>query len=467
MEHFAPPQPSEADKDDDKDSESFLSPLSEEAKLSFYEQMQALFQTPEQEDDEDEEGEADPKKKSKKRLLDFFRRKKIARSTLEEEADTTPETTKRFPSLLNLGVEQPSNEEPEKTALDNRAENFKWQLPDLEEKPASPDNDTPVPETSPDRPATEARSEEDDQQDELDLSTSPVLPPLSAPLGGDRMPPLPPEGPLDTPPLPELPDEGGSSEALPSPSAVSGNVINNVTHIETHPNNAGPAIVGSVIVDQLSRHRDRKIRKEAQTFKKQVEKQEKAHVQAEAALDKKHQQLQEMIEQQATTQQQEKVAPIEHQPRSQTRPSPEASEKTVIETPPIIDNVESLPPQPSLTPELADANAKVVLEQIEAAAERDVAVEGQFERRHEAKDEPTVASGAQYDFSAPPPPAPSSLASADDVHSLHTRSGPKQHHPPEIITPVRSQAQLKQAAFIGVTTAAVIIAIFILLVWLG
>lgn len=169
-------------------------------------------------------------------------------------------------------------------------------------------------------------------------------------------------------------------------------------------NAVGPALISGIIVDQMSRHRDRQLRKGAEELRKKLQQSDKqqremqdqiANIQA-----KQYSHEQEQIKRAESTAGQELHIPAERvvvretvaptSTRVEAENIPESRPKQVHHT--------EEAPQPQGKAEVAtknpleakvdDPNARLVLEQAEAAAEQDIPLESYYERRHEAKDEP-------------------------------------------------------------------------------
>lgn len=460
MEYFSPPLPPEAEEDEKKKKEILSTEdiTENEVNSSFHELMRELLSSPEGDDDDEEEedDEENPKKKKRKSFLDFFRRNKVARRSLEEEStkEPAPNFAKDIPSILGIETDEDSTEE-KKGSSEERQSAEKTSAedtePDQEAERVPIDNSENV-EIPPTEPAT---PEEDGDED------IPNQPPLT-PRNLDAVsPPRPPEGSTN-----EEAPISGSSET----------VVNNVTNIENHPNNVAPALVGSLIVDQLSRHRDRKIRKEAEALKERVEKKDKQHTVAEQEIRKKQQQVKESVErlrearEKGVDSHKERTEEQKQSVRTETRQEPANQEKAHIEQDyetekreghrserhkPLASEIEPAQPEKA-----KDKGAELVFEQVAAAAEHDIAIESQYERRHEIKDEPTRAMHTTTRNNAQTSQhKPTDIAiDLDDIqHSLRQRqvdSFTKARN-------VASKQQLKKAALMGILTGVVVISIII------
>ena len=150
----------------------------------------------------------------------------------------------------------------------------------------------------------------------------------------------------------------------------------NLPHSHKEPLGAAAAI-GTVLVDQLSRRRDRKLRREhkrdMQTIKKELGKDETADSVVEITKN------------------------VREQPDQKAAKAPEVAQSISLEQDVARRNYFETTEQTAtfFKPEILtrphlpeEISPEVVLEQVEAAAEKDIPIEAAFEKRHEIKDEP-------------------------------------------------------------------------------
>lgn len=344
--------------------------------------------------------------------------------------EVTPEIPQSIDSLDQLEPAQPESAElpdqpgEEETASVDSAEPWRWH------STMSPE-DTPA---SPEEPDDE-ENEPDSTQPTAPRATPHVAPPTPPLPGGNVAPhtpnaPTPPRAPNATPPGgggPNIPPSPGvNPNTAPGSGAGSPNTLNpaapniNITNIENRPSWA-PAIVGSVIVDQLSRGRDRRLRRELEHH---AQKNKEDQEETERQLSEQTQHLRRQAREQQRLEyqmheQHRSVRPeiVSTPPEAMAEKKPERVEKTpligqmIVErqevkpekaqklpTPEITTpNVTRLQSQEVLKPKL-DKSSELIFKQAETAAEQGIALENQYERRHEVKDVATsLAGGVQGD----------------------------------------------------------------------
>lgn len=171
---------------------------------------------------------------------------------------------------------------------------------------------------------------------------------------------------------------------------------------------AGAALLGAVVANRLSKSRDRKIQAEAKELEKKVEGLQKAEEQDTYNIERLRAKSQEQADQlrakRTTSAEQPQNRPeipiVDEQNVIYVSKHPEAHNARPYNRPE--QSVESVP-EPSkrretehkdvaerkTTPEIDH----VVLQQVEQAAEHNIALERYFERRHEVKDVPTNITG--------------------------------------------------------------------------
>lgn len=242
------------------------------------------------------------------------------------------------------------------------------------------------------------------------------------------------------------------------------------------------ALAGFVAAETLSRHRDRKIRREARELKRQVDRSEKQQSREQEILTAQKRnaeqitQLQdrriETLEKEAKTTKQEVQEVYVREPAStsevkverQAQPSVERkevkpeSQRAKPEVQPVqlnpAEKVEQANPVES-----THITEELVRSQVEQAAERDVAIEAYYERRHEAKDVPTTSATGQDDS----PGAGRTVTNDEKLkRQALIQQLEQEHQSIEQSRSMYSQA-VKQGVWAG--TAVVIALVTVALVW--
>lgn len=250
---------------------------------------------------------------------------------------------------------------------------------------------------------------------------------------------------------------------------------------------AGAALVGFVAAETLSRHRDKKIRKQAKQMDREVKSQAKElesqsyelkelqQRQKEQRAELQHKRAQDTPENIAQpTQRRPEVRPTqEKQPGTQkeaqaNNPETRPAAKTPIpEKDPVARKTVEYKNSSSIDEEKRKLEGDRVspispeerwhLEQIEQAAEQDVALESYYERRHEAKDVPSThggnSTGYTYQHSTDDVSGPYSNKDATNTHVKQSSSQVQQ-------TKDEYKTAAKQGAIAGV---AIVIAVAIVL----
>lgn len=311
--------------------------------------------------------------------------------------------------------------------------------------------------------------------------------PPAAEDGGNR-PLRPPRGPEATEPPEESPETepepvayGGGGYASPDflqaprPSTVE-------RRIDSHKG----AAAAFIIADQLSRHRDRKLRREdrairrdlgrldervksTQQQKQQVEElQRRVREQAEKLREARMPAPEKVFQKQEVKQPAGTFAASERKPMSPystteqiaRREPPAAKPAFEARHEPLIARAEKYVP-----PSYDRLKPEEVLKKVEVAAEKNLPVEIVYERRHEVKDEPAQLAGQRaggLSFSPtlsnaplPPPPVP--------PPPMHTQ--PPMPLPPNEPMPLNEPSLYKHAVAGGAGAALVILAV-LLVIWL-
>ncbi len=256
-------------------------------------------------------------------------------------------------------------------------------------------------------------------------------------------------------PQPELLEPSVSVDRQPRPSRLDTNSVfptpraevPNIT-IENYGGGAGPALAGFVAAEMLRHHGNKKIREEASKLESRVKSVEKKQVQAEERAISRP----ERVEPTPPT---PEYAPDSRTPYALTNRSPELAQPPVLTQPPEVKGQQREPlsvneqvvvERPALkahgansivppvaerfqpisktelsrdisvekpaanntqqNPELepvklnpeANKQTDLVLQQVEAAAEQNIAIEKHYERRHESKDDPSKTAGVGQGF---------------------------------------------------------------------
>ncbi len=231
----------------------------------------------------------------------------------------------------------------------------------------------------------------------------------------------------------------------------------------------GAALLGFVAAETLSRHRDAKIRKEAEHLREQVTKIDNRHEASELSIDRVVAQNREQI---ATLRQKREITESptavhvspEKTPKNNFEVHAQPTEKKVTEQRVPTEKlrtkaehtvVRELPEQRRQTSE------NLVLEQAEKAAEQDVALEAYYERMHEAKDVPTVSGGAGSSVAGSYQDATIHEASRSQQQSLQHQNQQQQ----KVISQTNSlyQDAAKRGVFAGIMVLVAFL--FVVLVW--
>ncbi len=172
---------------------------------------------------------------------------------------------------------------------------------------------------------------------------------------------------------------------------------------------AGAALLAVVVANQLSKSRDRKIQAEANQLQKKVERlqrdEQRDAYDIERLRSRSHKQAEQLRAKRETRSEKPQNTPeLVYTAPSTTekRPSPALEAKTTLEkadgSPSPQETKGNTVPKTETkhdeTPQRRELDP-VVLEQVEQAAEQNIALERYFERRHEVKDVPSNSLGGQ------------------------------------------------------------------------
>jgi len=204
-------------------------------------------------------------------------------------------------------------------------------------------------------------------------------------------------------------------ELMNQPEAVSpvkqeiDNSVENNTYIEQN-GGGGAALLGFVAAETLSRHRDKKIRKEARQLREQVKKIDSKHQNEElnisTAVAQNREQIaylrqrREMAEQKPLVRSTPEVTKTNVSYEADRRVAEKVIEKHNVytrESRPVYeqrDSREVVQTSKETVEKSRSPSENLILEQVEKAAEHDVALEAYYERMHEAKDVPTNSGTA-------------------------------------------------------------------------
>ncbi len=441
---------------------------------SISERFKLLFAPEEENEDDEDDDEGDPKKKRRSKLVAIFQRHNIAAKSLEtEEAPRSrPETPLTIPHIVTEEA-APNEQSQQQTAGE--------------------------PVSLPEQPTENVSEPEDDEADEL----APVPPVQAAgdiplpPPPVEQLPPShdsaehdPPDDEPPIPPLPPMPPAGmgggftGEPPMPPRPHAADAappieptptTVINNIEHIENRPANIGPALVGSLIVNRLSKNRDARLQKQIEAVKDKVETSDNRHALAEADRAQKQRQLFEQQERlrrenqpehpaAAPSPQPERQATPHLSHKAETTPKPRTEAQNNIQSTPELrrqthnnERPIHMPEDKSSTgvrPEAAPPNYEAVAPSNEWFAP-------DHERRFEVKDQTTAdnedASGTTMQRSIDP----FRQDTAQDIERMQA-SLAKQHRPMPQPSSSNGSQPMKTAALVGVATALTIVAVIII-----
>lgn len=169
---------------------------------------------------------------------------------------------------------------------------------------------------------------------------------------------------------------------------------------------AGAALLGAVVANRLSKSRDRKIQADAKQLEKKVETLQKAEKRDSYDVERLRIKSQQQAEQLRLKR--EDTVPEQSQSRQEVVINKEVSKNHSLESQPKLEKypkifestASQLQERAHYAAEKPEIRSNieldpVVLEQIEKAAEQNVALERHFERRHEVKDVPTNNSASQ------------------------------------------------------------------------
>jgi len=406
-------------------------------------QHESNSESKEDDDDSTESGPSRPRRRVAKflRSLGIARRNTVYDAPAETPQDNTEAST--FDTLFSRDTPRAEADNP---TLSHEA---------MGERPRASASESPVPESTfiSQAPVETSRPATDGPE-----STA-----------GD----VPPVIPVDTH-SERVPSSGMSPlEVLQQPHEPNG-----VTYIDNRPNTWGPAIATGVVVDQLSRHRDRKIRKSAHKTDEKLNKLTKSHEELQQKherssheQDKRNRKFEQQHEQhrkqtaeriEQPQPQAETTIPLHANKEAEVRlRQPEQAPKREYQE--VSRTVEAASPelrppaQPEARPMVERAKAELVLQQVEAAAEQDIALEKQYEQRHEVKDVATSRSQAHGGaFGAN---ASQMTEVAHPKAALPDTAKPRLLPPP----PRNQEEAYKRAMMAGFWTAMIII-IFVLLV---
>lgn len=170
----------------------------------------------------------------------------------------------------------------------------------------------------------------------------------------------------------------------------------------------GVASIGSVLVDQLSRHRDRKLKSDVKKLKQDVKNIKQSSEQEKFMQPNQESQSpkidEEVYKERAMEEQKQPILSKEKEVivtlSHETKIKPDAPETPIFRTEKIISSAETSSKPTETTSEMLNSYRKneklapnVVMEQVEAAAKKDIPIEAVFERRHEVKDDSINSSG--------------------------------------------------------------------------
>ncbi len=458
MEHGRPPGPEDDNKDDLEEVEDSSAKKREGFLVNWLKDQSELAD----ESDDDEEDEKDEKSSKKKGVKNLF--KALGFSDKTEERVEEPKEHK---------------EEEEEYAFFDHPEVFDSQevtstgLGETEEPWVSGEQPHQPQESAPELPLDnfqEQVNEEAEEDEELPIPvqsnpTPPVVPPVSPLDSGPNEPPESQDGEATRNLRPEV----GAGAGASAPEV-------NITNIENRPSLA-PAVVGSLIVDRLSRNRDKKL--EAK-IDKHIDESDKAKKSTEISLAEQS----ERDRQYAMEHSADLRSVAEQTPRPKEAPEPligkilNGEPKREVKTPsqgfeaPKTVDMQSVTPfeaQPrNINPTEIESprtavDSTIAFNQAEKAAEQNIPLEGYFEKSHEIKDDPTSYRGAST-VSSFGDDTKSNAGSLGNYTSQTYNRGivPPQHSSKSLNTPM-----YKKAAVSGIITGLVIIGVIVAILVIG
>lgn len=299
-----------------------------------------------------------------------------------------------FTGIEKEEVDEPDHDEEQFDHTEDSTTSREFHFPLLNRLEQSEDRDGNNPDSilSPDKPRTTTTPEDTPMPQSESLPTDGSSAEQAEPIESAMVEaPSEPQG-IDAPAdmLPDRDDtiasHGFAQEKSPSVEHVKETVIE-------QKGGGGAALLAFVAAETLSRSRDAKIRKEATELKKQVEKQQERMPEVQHMQEHNREQIEQLKNKRAQT---ERVMEVPYEMRtshekkevSQSNTEPE-KQKSQVE----LQRVSGPEKQNSkLETEPKYRAPEVILDRAEKAAESDVALEGYYERRHEAKDVPTASS---------------------------------------------------------------------------
>lgn len=229
----------------------------------------------------------------------------------------------------------------------------------------------------------------------------------------------------------------------------------------------GTSLLTGLVVDQLSRRRDRKIRAEQKEQAKEIKKVEQRQEKLQTAQEASRAQLKSLLtieeagklieSQQPGLQNAEQLQQLDPRPKDNAELQPVAQKEQVKYAMPDLENIE----QPLYKP-VAEVKPETVLKRVEKAAEKGVPLENIFERRHEVKDAPTPDTMKSVGdiLKKGTPSVPASRASYGQNWEQQLRAAQQQ----AAFSPHQSDKTIyKKAVGRGLAAAAVILAIALIL----
>ncbi len=259
--------------------------------------------------------------------------------------------------------------------------------------------------------------------------------------------------------------EGASEATRPAEKKVPQNV---------NRSDNGAALLGFVAAETLSRHRDAKIRKEAVTLKKQFERSDKKHTTQEFSIEQRVIQNREQVEdlRHKRNETRQMVRPIESEMPPISVDLVRA-ERIMHQDSPAERNdfshqrevVVARAPEVKKDMALDRTGEQLILNQVENAAERDIALEAYYERMHEAKDVPTSGASGSGGGGAGRPVDPVSARKSEShdtqsIASRHSGSASNQKEDDLYATAARRGAWAGVALLAGLLIIAVIWSLF-------
>ncbi len=500
MEFSAPPLPPEAQEDDDEEKAEAKEKqrAAKEAEMrERLEKFKALFVG--SKEDSGEPAQEDSDTKNSGILTELFDTETV------EDAEDTDEHN-------DIQTEIPPSQEVQDYALrqDSEPADIEGWPPTVEQDLASQEDQenevgdeedesasfeaTEAQSAESDKADTEQEENEEDEEDEnagtahqartsfgrqtatsasvpISSPASPVSPNIPAPTPNAS----PPSSYVaaGAPPLPPTPNAPSSPNTVPpsSPNVSldstesTGDIYQNITNIEKRPA-WGPAIITGAVVNHMAKRREGRIEGKVESQQEDLEAVAQKNLQMETEQKKQQTALQETVTHQIDQLKGRREAKVGQLEKTMTQARPEVQKPQAANNPEVITpsgkaEIMETPTVelPELKPEPRDLDSKIVLDQVEAAADHDIAVENYYELRHEAKDEPTVASGAQYGISGSISDDAihnsGQTRQSSDINQIKQSLEQHSHHQPP--AHVNSSAQMKTAAYIGVATAAAII----------